>query len=775
MDHLPFLVAYGGWVWKVAALAFMACAYAAWVALRRWRSRARGRAVLLQIGTPAQELGGVLDGSVMVIEGTLRGDGECERYVDGRAAAAASFWWGRHVPFGPSTEGALHRRAPGLRIDTEHGPVELRGGVMVLVGSTELARSSGGQLDAARARLCQDAGCESAPAVWSDRPSHRWVSDGDRVVARGVLQRTAGSSAPADYRGDAGSLALWPDGNAGAVALAFARAPKLAAPTLRQRVGAVIGGAVLFMIGSYLLGSCAVKQSKDDDYRMAPRGGPFHLPSVDWLTVAAATPFHRADALDQIAEHISWRDTPEQDRLDAALAIDELRGDCLHAALLLEQHSQYREALTRNASCRSPDWSLQARAHAALAEFGPASDALEKMREHQQNDRTGRSAIAIHLLARRWSRAADDARAEAAFWRDEGKGPRSEIWMCLALAFDAKAGKPEALGEMRTRREPGAREACPVLRAELTRQPDDLEALDALSIPDDKIGDDYVRDNLFIAREYLLIEYRPELLNGFFLVGLRGPSSQSLLNLLEESTGSFPELGLVVRIVKRLPEQAYRPSMGAWRRWNQLRYLVVATAHVGAYDQAANYMTAASAALPSSDDAYDELPEDLVYYWLRVGQIDRVLSLLQDSEVSSNLPWFAALIRGDVEPYVQHVFPSYAHTSFPKALQRAASTRDGASLQGRLFHNGPPGRGLLAIFARHIQHNRGPLHDFARLAVAPETTDPTPWLVETGSRLRLAEALGDDQLAAEYRALAGRHFDAVTEPEIALFLYLLGF
>lgn len=763
MEELPFLVVYGAWLWKGVAVLFVAGAAWLWSLLRRRTLRRRAAAARAMLGAPAQELAGASDGSILVVEGILRGDGLCERYVDGKPAAAASFRWGRDWLSGSSTIGSLDRRAQELWLDTAEGPIELRGNITVLAGSTEDCRRSGSQPRATRQRLCADAGCASPPITWYDEPSHRWLAAGDRIRARGRVRRSAGRTG-AGYRGDAGAWSLEADAGDQAVPLLFTGAPSLRRPLLRQWVWPLVSGLALFFAGAYVLGACALHESKAESYNMVPQGRPFSLPAVDRLTLAAATPFHRSRALERIESELAYRRTAEQRRLDAELAIDELRHECGHAVWLLVEHGQYRAALERSRGCPQSSFRERTTAHASLAEFAAASDTLAKQAEHKPATYVSGDDVAIHILAKRWSRAAAAARKRADEWRSSpSPAPvHARVWSCLALALDVKAGKRDALSEMRARNQPGAHEACTILVADLTGTDDAIRRMTELPLELDKIDGEYLGYDLTRARDYVLLEHDPELVDnerplvGSSIVGGGLPSDAIV------GTG---ELGLAVRLAPRLPQLTACCSELADRLWAEL---VLALLSSGQYDAAAQQLAAARADLQRS--WYAAEMQIVLALWR--GQDQQARSLAADRPAAADI-WSdkLALTDGNLDPYSDKWMNDSIYQSLADSLRRAAASGDGEWLRGRLEADGFHGWRVLPLLAGRITRNRGPLREFLRLAAPPHTVGPAPWLLQLGARLLLAERLGDEALASHYRTLAKRHYDAIADPEVAMLLY----
>ena len=299
MARLPFLVEHGPIVWQ--GLAAIAAAVAIAV-VRRVRARREHRATARELAARTAEVTAPVEGSATV-RGTLRG---------GRAASVSLLHLRGPRPY-------YDERAPALWLDCDGQRVELDGAIRVVRGTR--AVSTGDR----RCALPDD-----ELAVRSSPILHRLpalavsVRDGDEVFAAARLVPRPG----VEVRGYREAITVWtatPDG--GAIELVAAAPVVRAIPLGRMRsaaLGAAAAGlaiAALWAAGGIAIGWARIGASTG--HRVTAQLG-----ELDPLSVAAATPGHRDDALAALEARfaIRFQRTPEAFAVWRRVA--RLRGGC---------------------------------------------------------------------------------------------------------------------------------------------------------------------------------------------------------------------------------------------------------------------------------------------------------------------------------------------------------------------------------------------------------------------------------------------------------------
>jgi hypothetical protein len=472
---------------------------------------------------------GLADGEVQMLVGRLRVAGAtCESYDRGAAVAASTI----ECPLderGRQCHGqvslALRRRADRLALELDGGAsVALEGEVEVLVGSRQAHPRR--RLHGLPRLLCE--------RVYRDRPAHvdpdlllhqppviRNLTAGDTVIAVGqvVADGAVGPDAGAGQPYRAPAPQRWVVRPAGpetpAIAMLYAGAPAIpTSPWARFGLGpmAWVAGATaaLALTGALALRLAwqgdlvALPEAKTDaqtetpdEIALALRRDrlPVDAPA---LAVAATSPFHRATALDLLAQALAGSRQRGRDLVEARVAIARLQGRCAAAADVLRQHRQPTRAITAAEQCiaaggeASRDTGLETGHEAGdetdlarhvmglawmdLGAYWRASQAFAAIRGdapgadwpgagQRDSDLLSRYALA-HVLADAWTEAA------AVLHRLAEHGERSGsrvAYTCLAKAAAARggdAGAREALeGLARSSRSP----ACTLLAADLSQ------------------------------------------------------------------------------------------------------------------------------------------------------------------------------------------------------------------------------------------------------------------------------------------------------------------
>ena len=191
------------------------------------REHLRARRARQGLGRARYELDATLDDEVVTLCGVLRGDGS------GPVAATTARY--------PGDPLATMLRAERLHVVVGEDPVELEGGVDVVVGSEEVPSRLKSEL-------------ALATSSWATR---RMLRTGDSVVVRGCLRADAG-----DFSGYRLSNTKWtmlPEGlcrpgGSDAIAVVNGKAPRCYGARLPLVVAGAIVGGLLFPIGHGIAG-----------------------------------------------------------------------------------------------------------------------------------------------------------------------------------------------------------------------------------------------------------------------------------------------------------------------------------------------------------------------------------------------------------------------------------------------------------------------------------------------------------------------------------------
>jgi hypothetical protein len=227
------------------------------------------------------------------------------------------------------------------------------------------------------------------------------------------------------------------------------------------------------------------------------------------LAVAAATPFHRAAALDLLAQALAGSRERGRVLIEARVAVARLQGRCAAAAALLRHHRQPEQAIAAAELCAAagteggPEaWhEADLARHVAglawmdLGEYGRASEAFASIRGELAGpgggpddsgpvseppstldvcDALSRHALA-HLLVGSWRRA------EMALIRlgelSESSGNRA-VYTCMAEAAAVRGGRAGARDLLENRTRSSRIPACALLAAGVSQGEDRRAWLD---------------------------------------------------------------------------------------------------------------------------------------------------------------------------------------------------------------------------------------------------------------------------------------------------------
>jgi hypothetical protein len=456
MEALPWLVADGVVVWRAGLLACVS-AGAGVAALRpriaAWRAARRARAAL---GEPHR---GALEGGARVtLSGVLLAkDERVARYEDGGEAAAASV--GRE----PGV------RAAQLAVLVGDTVITLEGPIAVVAGSRESwPGRAGAKLAAAvRERAGADLDAQHAPVF-------RSVAPGDRVRVTGVLREEAAEDGTT-YRDAAKRWTL--SGEGAPIALAAERAPRVTGPSRAAMVTPTLYGVAAFLAVFGLGGEAAMTVARSP----APA-----LDAEVALSLAAATPFRRDDALAALLVTLDAQHTPDPEVLRVRDRLHAMRGEQVERAAMWIAQGDPERGAALAAGAGRPD--LAAHAYYAVGDFTRAEEAWRRfhapVRVPEQRFSVGlellagdldHAAAAARLLAQalREAPAANDA--QIAF-----NAQRADTALCLAFALDARRNVASGWVGINARATGRTSLGCAVLRIDLLEGSRRVEAVDAL-------------------------------------------------------------------------------------------------------------------------------------------------------------------------------------------------------------------------------------------------------------------------------------------------------
>jgi hypothetical protein len=385
VGQLPFLVAYGGVVWRVLVGAGAVGA----IACRRSRGRRQARKeALASVATWTKGITGLLEGKATV-RGTLKGG----------TAMTLSVRRELQTRHHDDHSGALWLDCDGQRVELA-GPIRVEQGTHV----ARARRAPRGTSDKLR------------EAAKSDRGEHvlASVGDGDVVIACGKLSRI--SRDDTDYRESAGAWRLEPTSDP--ITL-VAAAPASARPAIgvARHVATGVFAGVLVLGALYITGRVALLGR--EDRRHPPYLEP-ELPGFDRFAIAAATPWNRSEALDEINRDLENWVTRNAVSAEQLREIGRLNGGCSGEIQALSPQERPEDVLAVAKGC--DDSKAMAEALIQLGRFDEAAD-------------RDPSNVEANIGAGRWRAAADALAAD----HDERTHQR-----CLEQLFRLWAGDTSA-------------------------------------------------------------------------------------------------------------------------------------------------------------------------------------------------------------------------------------------------------------------------------------------------------------------------------------------
>lgn len=491
MEHLPWLIVWGPWVWKGVLVVLVVLS---WFALQRFSSflcTRRARKQLARLG----ESGSVetaKPGTSVTLTGVLKVGGELiGRFEDGRPAAVSTA-----APAKPSDVlGALaiSRRATDLSLDVEGVEVGIDGDLEVLAGSCEhvtrrLFRKLGRRMRGA----LYETDDETLAAMSEHKAVFRSLQPGDRVRVKGFLRRFESPVAPESYRvaGDRWVLAAQPEVGSDELAertvgMAYegGTAKVAVAPRLHlRRVLVAVAVWLLLLVAIAIAAQVVGGSARHTGWRWDARRGDYCFVEafpirVQLYSVLPAPAEARLSTLTNRAERQCAMDRQKVRQL---AGLWELDGRCGNQAMTLVDHGELELAAEVARGCREPT-SLReiSSAFMELGLFAEASDLVHELGPSisARHALSWKRTASIHLLGGHPERAASAIRSESArrepFLRssidnDSTYRRQSRSLSCLADSIDARQGDEVARARLReAASELRASDYCAFINADL--------------------------------------------------------------------------------------------------------------------------------------------------------------------------------------------------------------------------------------------------------------------------------------------------------------------
>ncbi len=820
------------------------------------------RALGLSARRPVLHVEHLADGELQVLMGRLRADGQgCESY-DGEAAVAASTV---ECPLSEIDRDSydrdrvsLRRRARRLVLELDGGEVALEGELEVLVGARQHHPRK--RLHGLPRALCERVVRDRPPwldpsSVLREPPVIRNLMGGEtvivagRVVADGAGEGRAQSAPGVPYRDPVpsrwtmtpSSVSPVGDATAPAVFALYAGTPAIPlSPVVRFGLGPLAWAAAGLMLMA-AIGGLSLRLAVQSDLVPDQRGAntlalrhvelPVRAPA---LAVAATMPFHRAQALELLAEGLS--ETPLRGRaiVEARVAVEYLAGDCAAAAGLLWEHQQPQRAAELAARCldtsdgddaarqviglawmdlghyarASAAFAVLARDHVGRADadderaasalaFSYGTDAAGLL---DPGSREGLSVQAVaHVLAGEWGLAERMLRRLAE--RRDLDGDDVAAYACLADAAAERAGAGDDRAGIEARARSFRSPVCTLLAADLSPRRERRTWLHYERIPWATLGKDERGRRLLYLRELLARELEAQagaparardtvrLLSAGVPGGATPYESLPALEsaVLEELYSRFDlargERVLRMAIAARAAGLA--AHMGQHERAAALRERVMRDAQELA-QRASDAKLSARAAASWQALRGDALLLAAVIHW-RADDLDAAWDALEQARGVAPAPLLAR---------VESVLAFEA--------RREVSASLAAVLTGRPLVSDEAGAGNADLaWLRSIVAGDG--GELARLVeearvipnavgmLAPAVTSGHPRLVELlhwgprrldprsvaselwydGARAFAAERLGEHELARAVRAAASRRYQALADRDAVVLVYLI--
>jgi hypothetical protein len=785
-------------------------------------ARLRGRLVRGRLGAPAALGRHLGEGARITLAGRLEARGAaCPSFEDGAPVAASTIAARRGSRGGGAVDrGAIDVRAEELVLVTDDGVrVPLEGPVQVVAGARE--SWPGRRLGSLSVDVCSRIAVAAAPVERSEALASRVVvmralRGGDRVRAAGwlVMRSSADAGAQVAYRSPAGRWVLAGEARGAAEAevraplsLAHEGRPHVRGPGWRALIAAALVSLATALSGLVVAGGLALVQFDEEEAALCAFGGCACLPDarrLDAAVFAAATPFHREEALERIAEALRLMCHQDERLVALRLALAELRGRPWEAAEILLDHQAFERA-ARAAEAGGDD-RIASEAWLAAGRYVEASDAEARGRSGVPAYGPGGVTVAAHLLAGKTERAAATARLLSASLRVTDGGDRDgrnddrapDALSCLADSIDLQ-GAPEGLRGIAADRLADAAEdgaawrECALLRGALMPVGERADALARLlreGRADGSAPADPWAAPLRDAACLLVLPETPDHPCGAELrldERLAAAPEELLLWGHDKLGGAQP--ALEAALLARL-EMIEAPTAAELTLRAQVGGVVAMAASLaGRGDDARRAAVWAAADLEDAAAALGEEPADLparraalmalrAAIALRDGDAADAGAVLDEGTLPGPASDVARLLafeeRGEVEVIasIEDTSPLAARGDL-EGWTRAAGG-DAAAAVAWLETAPTYDRSWLLLGAPRIHPAEraaawlrwGDRLDYLRLDVR--------WLVgRVGDRAAVARALGDTQLAAELDAILARHRAAMMKTELAVPLLVL--
>ncbi len=691
MEHLSWLWTHGALAWIAALGLFLGVGL--WRAVgapkrrgRRYFGRqlaALRRAYPLRRRAPVQRVEHLGDGALQLLMGRLRVEGDgCDSYDAGAQVAASTVACTLSgAARGERERGAtiaLSRRARKLWLDLDGGSVRLLGDVEVLVGARQVHPRR--RLHNLPRGLCERVIRDRPPGLeptelLREPPVIRNLSGGETVIAFGRVSADGAASSrdaaarrvqlqaevqrdraqpaePGPYR--AGAARRWTleaavgdasSAHSPAVSLLYADAPELPIPALLRFAVYPMGWVAAGLVGLLFVGSLSLRVAVSRE--LVPQASPHadgapqlvlrhdQLPlRAPMLSLAAATPMHRARALSLLADALAHSEQRGRALVEARAAAELLAGRCAAAASVWREHHQPERAVALLARCEATGAEARAARHVAglawmdqgayrraSAVFGGLAgdqrgaddgagsevDRLDEIFRYQPlgspaqraawtrgplpkalglayaRARLGWSAHSVaHLLAGEWHLAAQSLRRVAAV--RSLSGDEMAAYTCLAEAASYRAGEALALSGLEARAQSFRSPVCAILAADLDRRPGATDWLRDRRIRWDVMRADLRGQRLLYLRELLLLERQAR--GG---VGPTGADTIALLSAGVPNRGTPYESlpGLESAVLEALSQRPEPPRRDRILRMAMAARSAGLAAHLGQHERAA--------------------------------------------------------------------------------------------------------------------------------------------------------------------------------------------
>jgi hypothetical protein len=502
---LPWLLQNGQLVWEAALVALPLGGLGGAALAPRVIARNLAKKTRNDLGAPLTSLSRLNDGARVTLTGTLETEAPlCQRFEDGTEAAAATVAYdpGASLLGTGSFRAGLNTRAGGLRLVVGEEKVELRGPVEVVTGSREIRRRVrfSGLPAAAQERVVQALG-GARPHFSGEIVQLRSLAAGDAVRVSGVLRKET-RDGESGYRSASVRWTLVPVGDEGSVdqarglKLAFEGTPAVRGPGGVLLLRGVLLGLVAFFAVFGLGGEMASCTAFDDlaafqgegawvrelDLEVATTIDPKAHPAAPLDTglaatsLAAATPFRRAQALERYADALDRRRDADARLVSLRAALAEKRDDCAGAATRLASHGFVEQGAALAERC-GDRW-MAAGIRFAQGDVEKASALLAGEAMKGRSGEELRLAAKVHLLGDKGDLAASALRSLADRYDEEEKSghpvrikahARAELARCAAFSIEARRGVAAARESLREKATaPGSKPAeCLLLWADL--------------------------------------------------------------------------------------------------------------------------------------------------------------------------------------------------------------------------------------------------------------------------------------------------------------------